>query len=101
MNFTFEGEDSEGELKPPTSENESELGSATPEGALSQTITSLLSSLGIAVPRTGQALRDLYNQSSDEEESDGKQQFEGVNSLRSARNATIATNSRGITSSMN
>jgi len=61
MDFTSEGEDFEGESEPPTSENESESGSATPEGALSQTITSLLSSLGIAVPRTGQALRNLYN----------------------------------------
>ena len=101
MDFTFEGEDSGGELKPPTSENESELGSVTPEGALSQTITSLLFSLGIAVPRTGQVLKDLYNQSFSEEESDGEQQFEGVDSFRLAGNATIATSSRGTTSSIN
>ena len=72
MDSTFEGKVSKGELEPPTSENELESGSATPEGALSQTITSLLFSLGIAVLRTEQALRDLYNQSSDEEESDGE-----------------------------
>jgi len=72
MDFTFENEDSGGEPEPPTSENESESGSATPKGALSQTITSLLFSLGIAIPRTGQVLRDLYNQSSSEEELDGE-----------------------------
>jgi len=70
MDSTSESEVSEGKPEPPTSENKSESGSATPKGALSQTITSLLSSLEIAVPRTGQALRDLYNQSSDNEESD-------------------------------
>jgi len=53
MDPTSKGKDSEGELEPPTSENESELGSATPEGALLQTITSLLFLLGIAVLRTG------------------------------------------------
>ena len=101
MDSTSESEDSKKEPEPPTSKNKSESGSTTPKGALSQTIISLLSSLGIAVPRTGQALRDLYNHSSSEEESDGEQQFERVDSLRSAKNATIATSSREITSSMN
>ena len=72
MDSTSKGEVSKGEPKPPTSENESTSGSATPKGALSLTIMSLLFSLGIAVPRTGQALRDLYNQSFSEEESNGE-----------------------------
>ena len=53
MGSTSEGEDSGGEPEPPTSENESESGSVTPEGVFSQIITSLLSSLKIAILRTG------------------------------------------------
>jgi len=53
MDSTFEGEVSEGEPEPPTRENESESGNATLKGALLQTITSLLFSLGIIVLRTG------------------------------------------------
>ena len=61
MDFIFKSKNSKKKLKFPINKNELKLSNITLKKILLQTIINLLSSLKIAILKTKQTLRNLYN----------------------------------------